>query len=465
MNDDALKEINRIDRRFKFNWSLASLGSSLLSGIFAAMLPMFFQDYLGLQSNYISLAALIYALWNAFNDPLFGFISDSSKSPMGRRIPFMRYTAPFLSLTFIVVWLVPIDSPQPTIFWWMLITMLLYDTCFTIVGIVYSALLPEISHDDKIRGELQKASSLTFLIGTILGFLIPDFFRPKAGGSLIPFYAAMIIVGIISAIFIMITTYHVKERPEFTKVDKPLPIFLAIKYTFKSKSFIIVTIQNFMSIFTQSILTGTMFYLADYVLQVETIFPLIFVFLGLLIGVLFANILANKIGVVQAQQTLLLISGSGLLLLSFSAPLVIYICLLFAGIGLSGPLVLTNILFGQIADEDELVSGVRREAMFFGTNALITKPAQSIAIALVPFLLELSGFITRSEGGGNITLEQPPAALLAIRISLGLIPGLALIAGALLLFVYPIRGKYLIEMKEKLNALHIEKQRKLEMSK
>jgi GPH family glycoside/pentoside/hexuronide:cation symporter len=462
MNQNMLREINRIDGNFKFFWSLASLGSSLLSGIFAAMLPMFFQDYLGLASSYISLAALIYAIWNALNDPLFGFISDSSKSPMGRRIPFMRYTAPFLSLTFIIVWLVPVDSPQPTIFWWMLITMLLYDTCFTIVGIVYSALLPEISQDDRVRGELQKASSLTFLIGTILGFLIPDFFRPKAGGSLTSFYVAMIVVGIICSILIMITTFHVNEHPEFTKVDQPLPMLLAIKYTFKSKSFIIVTVQNFMSIFTQSILTGTMFYLADYVLQVASIIPLIFVFLGLLIGVLFANILANKIGVVQAQQVLLFVSGLGLIFLSFSPAVLIYVCLLFAGIGLSGPLVLTNILFGQIADEDELVSGVRREAMFFGTNALITKPAQSIAIALVPFLLELSGFITRSQSGGEITLDQPPAALLAIRLSLGLIPGLALIAGALLLFLYPIRGKYLIEMKEKLNALHIDKQRRLE---
>ena len=423
---------------------------------------MFFQDYLGLASNYISLAAFIYAIWNAFNDPLFGFISDSSKNPMGRRIPFMRFTAPFLSLTFIIVWLVPTDATQPMIFWWMLISMLLYDTCFTIVGIVYSALLPEISQDDRVRGDLQKASSLTFLIGTILGFLIPDFFRPKAGGTLTSFYIAMIVVGIVCAILIMSTTFYVKERPEFTKVDEPLPMLDSIKYTFKSKSFIIVTIQNFMSIFTQTILTGTMFYLADYVLQVASIIPLIFVFLGLLIGVLFANILANKIGVVQAQQILLVVSGAGLVFLTFANPETIYVCLLFAGIGLSGPLVLTNILFGQIADEDELISGVRREAMFFGTNALITKPAQSVAIALVPFLLEIAGFITRSEGGGDITLNQPPEALLAIRLSLGLIPGFALIVGALLLYFYPIRGRYLIEMKEKLHLLHLEKQRKLE---
>jgi GPH family glycoside/pentoside/hexuronide:cation symporter len=75
----------------------------------AALLPIFYQDYLGLNASWIALASVIYGVWNALNDPVFGFISDSTRSKHRRRIPYMRYTAPFLALSFILVWL----APQP----------------------------------------------------------------------------------------------------------------------------------------------------------------------------------------------------------------------------------------------------------------------------------------------------------------------------------------------------------------
>jgi Na+/melibiose symporter-like transporter len=125
---------------YKVTWGIAALGNSLISGIFAALLPIFYQDYLGLNARWIGLASLIYGIWNALNDPIFGFISDSTRSKHGRRIPYMRYTAPFLALSFILVWLAPQKATDFSLFLWMLITMILYDGCYTIIGLVYSAL-------------------------------------------------------------------------------------------------------------------------------------------------------------------------------------------------------------------------------------------------------------------------------------------------------------------------------------
>ena len=83
---------------YRFIWGLAALGTALISGTFAALLPIFYQDYLGLAARWIWIGATIYAIWNALNDPLFGYITDSTRSKRGRRIPYMRFTAPFLAL-------------------------------------------------------------------------------------------------------------------------------------------------------------------------------------------------------------------------------------------------------------------------------------------------------------------------------------------------------------------------------
>jgi len=439
----------------KLVWGLEQLGTSLVSGVFATTLPIFYHVYLGLDPFFISIAAWLYAIWNALNDPIFGYLSDRTKSKRGRRIPFLRFTAPFLGLTFILVWFVPPVLDDFGIFLWMLIAMALYDTCYTIIGLVYSALLPEVTEDDKERGELQKFSSLFYLLGAILGFLIPDIIRPHVGDpNLIPLYSGVIVIGIISALLIYPVTFRFKERPEFTQVDEPLGLKDSIKYTFKSKSFVILASANFMSILFQQIILSFMFYLADYVMMTSTILLLVALFLGLIVGVIFSNILAKKFGVVQADQILLCISAVPLVIIPFVFETLIYLCLFFAGFGLAGPLVLTNVLFAQVTDEDETKSGVRREASFFGVNAMLTKPAQSLAIALGPWLIELAGF-------NSALAIQPDSAMFMIRVLIGLIPGIAAILEIILLRFYPLKGDYLKQIQQKVLELHTEKQAKL----
>jgi GPH family glycoside/pentoside/hexuronide:cation symporter len=105
---------------------------------------------------------------------------------------------------------------------------------------------------------------------------------------------------------------------------------------------------------------------------------------------------------------------------------------------------------------------VRREGAFFGVNALLTKPAQSVALALIPFILEATHFITREASGGQITLDQPAGALFGIRVLVGLIPGVAMLLGAIILIWFPLRGRYLAEMQEQVLALHARKHAQLE---
>ena len=445
----------------KLIWSLANFGGAIISGIYASLLLYFYQVYLGLGAFWIAIAAGIYAIWNAINDPLFGYISDSKSSKkLGRRIPYMRFTAPLLGIGFILVWFVPLTLDNFSIFLWMLITMLIYDTAYTIIFLVYSALLPELTESDMERGEFQKYAGLFYLLGVIIGFVVPELLRPKAGQvSLLPLYIGVIAVGVIGTIFIIIPTYRFEERPEFTQVDEPLGLVDSFKYTFKSKSFLIVACANFMSIFMQSVLLGLMFYMGDYVMRVSTLYLVLALFIGLIIGTLFANMLAGKLGVVKANQTLLIISACFLIAIPFIPNPLIYICLFFAGFGISGPLVLTNVLFAQIADEDETKSGVRREASFFGVNAFITKPAQSLALALAAILLQMSGFLPAR--GGQIVLDQPESAIFMIKIVIGFFPGVALLIGALILHWYPLKGDYLIEVQEKVLKMHEEKHAKL----
>jgi len=246
-------------------------------------------------------------------------------------------------------------------------------------------------------------------------------------------------------------------------VDQPLGIIDMIKFTFKSKAFIIAVIANFMSILLQSLILGSLFYLADYVTQTPTIILIVFIFIPLLLGIWITPKLIKKFGVVRSDQILLIFGGLGLVMLIFMpSNELIYLSLVIAAFGFVGPLIFTNLLFAQVTDEDEIKTGVRREAMFFGVNALITKPAQSIALAIPVALLAATNFIPRTLTGGIARPDlQPAEAILAIKLFMGLIPGIALILEALILQLYPLKGEYWAKIQKDILILHDKKHAKL----
>ena len=455
----------KVSVKTRIYYGLASLGMATVSGIYGVLLTIYYQDYLGLGAKWIGLAMSIYAIWNALNDPIFGQITDRTRSKLGRRIPYLRFTAPFFALTFSLVWFAPENAPDATQFIWMLVTMLLYDTCYTILGLVHGTLLPELSESDQERGKLSIVSTLFGLFGTLIGFLVPDFFRPKAGStdvSLMALQMSMIAVGIIASSLIILASYNIKERREFSQVDEPLGWWPAIKSTLTSKSFIIFVIANFMCTFMFSICMGAVYYVADYVTQSGVIPLMAALFIPLALGVPLVQLVLKKLEPVVALQSYLVVSGISLIVLTYLPAALIPVSLAVFGFGYSGVQVITYLLLGQVIDEDEVNTGVRREGSYFGANALITKPAQSLAVTITASALAAGLFVTRDSNAGMIFLSQPETALFAIRMVMGLIPGVTLLIAAVILLAFPLRGKRLREVKTKILEMHEEKFEKLE---
>ncbi|MFW5713408.1 MAG: MFS transporter [Brevefilum sp.] len=453
----------RLNFKTKLFYGLASLGTATVSSIFAALLPIFYQDYLGLSARWIGIASAAYAVWNAINDPLFGFITDSTHSKLGRRIPYMRFTAPFLGLTFILVWFAPQGAGESAIFWWMLVTMLLYDTCYTIIGLVHGSLMPELSESDVERNQLSISSALFGLLGYVFGFLLPDLFRPQAGmgNTLWSLQLSMVAVGIIAAFLIILTTLNVKERREFAYVDKPLKFWESLRYTLTNKPFWIFVTMNFLLTLMNAMATGSIFYLADYVTQTSTIVLMVYLFTPLGLGIPLANPMVKKFGLLRAEQIYLLVGGAGLASLAFMPVNLIPISLVITGLGLSGQQTITYNILAYVIDDDEINTGNRREGAFYGANALLTKPAQSIALFLTASILEQSGFITRAMNEGQVFLNQPESALFGIRTIVGLIPGLAMFVSAVIVIFFPLQGERLVQLKAKILAMHDQKEARL----
>src|SRR5512138_3125999 len=67
----------------------ATLGGLATGGA----LTYYFTIWRGLDQTLAGYIWILFGLWNAINDPLFGYLSDRTKHNLGRRIPYIRFGA------------------------------------------------------------------------------------------------------------------------------------------------------------------------------------------------------------------------------------------------------------------------------------------------------------------------------------------------------------------------------------
>ena len=90
---------------------------------------------------------------------------------------------------------------------------------------------------------------------------------------------------------------------------------------------------------------------------------------------------------------------------------------LLIGIGYSGAAIGNFSIMGDVIDNDELITGKRREAIYGGVNAIVTKPSVSIGNIIFLALIHAFGY----ESGQQ---TQTPIAVIGLMIAFCLVPAI-----------------------------------------
>ncbi len=443
--------------RNKIAYGLANMANSSLSGIaLGGALTFFYQIKLGLDYNLISLAWLLFAGWNAINDPLIGIIEDKTRSKIGRHIPYIRYGAPLYGILFILTWF-PWWEGQMGLFFNLLLTLFLVDTLFSMIGLVIYGLPAEMAFTAKNRANLLLWSTFISAIGTVISYALPIFLLTGDRSPILDplFRPVMIVLGIACTILLWGSSYYLKEN-EFAQMEEPLGFIPAIKETFKNKPFTILEVSLFTVTLAQNTFTASIFYVIDYVLQLEdlsdylALLPLAVAFVG---GVFLTQRLVVKYGAKKTYTFGLLLTGGGLVVTAFTGYTIIaaVIPLCVAILGLAATTLTNQAVMGDCIDFDEVQTGKRRETTYSGVNALITKPAISLATALFLVIAGAYGF------DADLSVQVPTAAT-GIIYGFALVPGILLIISGVMMRWFRLDGPAWMKQKKELAKIHHQKE-------
>jgi GPH family glycoside/pentoside/hexuronide:cation symporter len=456
-NEDILK-IEILPNKTKFAYGFGEFVHIILSNVAFAAITFYYNVKLGLDEQLIGLAWLIFAFWNAINDPLFGFIQDRTKSKWGRRIPYIRFGAPIYGILFIMVWIPLVDiTNEIALFIYLLFILFTFDSIYTIIGLIMYSMPAEMVISSKARANLMIYGSIFSSLGFLVALILPILLLTGSESASVDptFLIIMIIVGILCASVLFICSFYLKEN-KYTQLEEPMGMFESLKETFKNKPFLIFEVSIFSFILAQTILTTAVFYYIDYILNLGGFIALlpILLFFAMVLGFTFSySKLAGKHGLKKIYIFSLILSGLGFILGFFIAWSLIpaIIAFIIIGIGFSGIFLTQQALFAETIDYDEILTTKRRETSYSGVNALITKPAISIANFLFLAIISLYGF-------QRATQTQTESAQLGIMIGFMILPALFILISALAIKFFPLDGTEWIQQKIELKKTHDEKE-------
>lgn len=358
---------------------------------------------------------------DAVTDPWVANLTDNCRHKLGRRIPFMRWSAVPYGLCCLMIFFPPVRGTSYVNAVWVGVLLILYYLFSTLYNIPYSALQAEIVAEPKRRVFLYTINSLMYVISNALVFCTSMTKGLLMGAGISEIWALRIpfivccTAGIITA---LVPAFAIREQDYIVQKPYSQPLGEALKAIFSYKNFTIITVGYLVMWVAFTFFNTAQVYYITNLLALGDLWVTVVTVISIGVGVCsypLVNILARRVGkkplLLGACITYVLLYGaiynySWVIRLIGSPAFAILIGLIIAM-----PIAITNIIpasmFADLAQYDTIKTGKNRAGMFLAARNFTNKLCQSIVVIACALLLGKG-----ADGTGAATAEGIQATAL-----------------------------------------------------
>lgn len=435
--------------RVKLCFGIGAVGEAIYFAIFIGFITIFYNQAIGLSNYLIGIATMLAVITDAVTDPFIGMVSDEHRSRLGRRHPFL-WAAPIpLAISIFAIFNPPdaLVGNEVGLFLWLAVWTILSRAFVTLFNVPHLALGAELSRQHHERSQLFSANAMfSYMAASGFGFVawtlfqgdrvrasdgatVPGQLDPAAYVPLVMVVCAVVLVSIF--VCALGTQDYGKKLPLRTgpKTRFTLRFFFGSLFrTLKNRNNLILLCGLFCFMIASGIYDKMNVFVQTYLWQLEPnqirLFPLVGVVAGLT-GAILAPILMKKFD--RKPVMLCSLFGVGLfaqlvvdlrllgILPENGDPLLLR-CLLAnaAGFSLSVGMCLVAVMsmIGDVIDENELITGLREEGLFYSARAIFGKGSYSVATLFAGMMLDF--YVRLPEAAIPGELEQDVLTRLAI---------------------------------------------------
>ena len=400
-------------------FAVGQLGWSILSGLINAWLVTFYlpttQDvekgaHFYLPTGLIifgiltilGLIAFICRIFDAVTDPWIASLSDRSTNPKGRRIPFMKRAAIPFAVIAVLVFFAPVNGVSGVNIAWVLCTLILFYLFMTMYCTPYNALISEFGKTQEDRMYISTAISLTFFFGTLIAYL-PFVFAGVLQGMAVSFAwsyrACFIVLAIVALICMLIPVFKLNEKEFVDAVPSDSNAIKSLGKTFQNKEFVKFAASDiaywigltlfqtglpfFVKVSMELDASWAMYLLGGMTVLSACFYPIVsklvskfgkkkLVITGFL-GLALAYVVTALIGILPGFKGIV----PGILIVAISA----------FPMALLG--IIPQAIVADVAEQDAILTGEKREGMFFAARTFAMKMGQSVAMLVFTSLAVL----------------------------------------------------------------------------
>ncbi len=421
----------------------ASYGSGrflaeFLTGAFAALVYKYYETELGLSGGYVTIAVILFSVWNAVNDPLIGHLTEKKTrfaERFGRRFLWIISGVILCLLAFVAIFAVPstVQGSMVKLFLWLLISICLYDALYTVWEVNFISVFPDRFRSAEARRKTATISTAIGVLGIALGSILPT--QIIEYGKVSSYIVNSLVFAGIALIALICLIPAIKETPEMikryldkTKNSKGESFFSQLKKVFKERNFVAFIILFFFYQSAMITLQGSIHYVGDYILPGGAS-GTTGIFAGMLAGAvcslplwsLFSKRIKNN------NQKLLIITSFGMaftatFLFFTTSNLALTIIMFLWGIFFGGFWCFMNPAFADVIDEIVLHDGKRDDGIFIGFRAFFGRLSYASQAIIFWLVHKFTSFDNSAE-------VQSSLAKTGIQLHLSFIPAILILIG------------------------------------
>jgi GPH family glycoside/pentoside/hexuronide:cation symporter len=404
-------------------YGLGSFGLESTYKVFWGFYVFFYVDSLGLTVALAAVINVIYAIWDAVNDPLVGYLSDNTRTRWGRRRPWLLAGLPFYVVLLVLTYAVPAAFRHgQALFLYAMAIILLFETAFTVMSVNYTALFPELFQGFRERAHAGAYYQGFSMVGELLGFALPPLIYAQFGFA--PMAASFAVVAGVS---LLIGIVRNSEDPKAREAP-PLDLKGAFGPVLRDRPFWMFAIALTFLTFTTGVYTLATPFWAKYTLAASPQAPSIIfatVFIVAILAVSLWSRLLRSWGVKRTWLWAVAVMLASAVILGLATDL--YIGLIgaaIAGAGLGGIKICREMIMANLVDRSLARTGHRQEGMYYSLLRVFGKLSKLLEALALILLALLFGYVSGEDPG-----PQPDTAF---RFLISVVPSVFMVLAWLL---------------------------------
>ena len=349
-----------------FNYAVGMFGTSIPINMLKTYAAIYYVDSLGMTTLQFSLMLLIYTFIDALDNPVYGFLSDRTRTRWGRRRPWLVIGTPLLVLCFIAFYSPPAFLINNSLVIYCMLFYMLTGTLDSVINANYGALFPELFRDDSNRANVNALRQAFQLVAMIISIALTPMVTKALGYSL-----TSILYGLLGGGVILYMSFTSKETNIHTDEEKPR-FWNSILDLITNRKFWVAGFANAFYSAAMSLVLVSMPFFVKYALDLSDSQTTFLFAAVLLIAIGCVAVWARwvkKYSLMPVWRASLLTLAVAFIPLYFANSLISgIICSALVGFGFAGVITTMDLIGAKIMDEDTQKHNIRREGII--SNAL-----------------------------------------------------------------------------------------------